>query len=102
MPKPYNVFIVYAREDAQYLKELRGHLRPMERAGMLKIWCDREIDPGVKWEDAILRNMDTADMILLMVSAAYYDSSYIHDFRRSMFRKTREANKEKSSLINKK
>ncbi len=46
---------------------------------MLKIWCDREIDPGVKWEDAILRNMDTADMILLMVSAAYYDSSYIHD-----------------------
>jgi hypothetical protein len=51
----------------------------MERAGMLKIWCDREIDPGVKWEDAILRNMDTADMILLMVSAAYYDSSYIHE-----------------------
>jgi formylglycine-generating enzyme required for sulfatase activity len=79
MPKPYNVFIVYARKDAEYLEELRGHLRPMERAGMLKIWCDREIDPGAKWEEAILRNMDTADIILLMVSAAYYDSSYIHE-----------------------
>jgi formylglycine-generating enzyme required for sulfatase activity len=51
----------------------------MERAGMLNVWCDREIDPGVKWEDAILRNMDTADMILLMVSATFYDFSYIHD-----------------------
>ncbi|MEY4110740.1 MAG: hypothetical protein RLZZ46_1095, partial [Bacteroidota bacterium] len=77
MPKPYNVFIVYARKDAEYLEELRGHLRPMERAGMLKIWCDREIDAGAKWEEAILHNMDTADIILLMVSAAYYDSSYI-------------------------
>jgi hypothetical protein len=79
MPKPYNVFIVYARKDAEYLEELRGHLRPMELNGTLKVWCDREIDPGVKWEDAILRNMDTADIILLMVSAAYYDSTYIHE-----------------------
>jgi formylglycine-generating enzyme required for sulfatase activity len=79
MPKPYNVFIVYAREDENYLKELRGHLRSMERAGILRVWCDREIVPGVIWEDAILRNMDTADIILLMVSAAYYDSTYIHE-----------------------
>ena len=45
---------------------------------MLKIWCDREIDPGVKWEQAIIDNMDVADMILLMVNAAYYNFSYIH------------------------
>jgi hypothetical protein len=79
MPQPYKVFIVYSREDANYLRELRGHLRPMEHAETLTVWCDREIDPGVKWEDAIIRNMDTADIILLMVSAAYYDSSYIHE-----------------------
>ncbi len=79
MPKPYNVFIVYARKDAEYLEELRGHLRPMELNGTIKVWCDREIDSGIKWKDAIIRNMDTADIILLMVSAAYYDSSYMHE-----------------------
>jgi hypothetical protein len=79
MSKPYNVFIVYARKDAEYLEELLGHLRPMERAGMLKVWCDRKIDWGTKWEEAILRNMNTADIILLMVSSAYYVSSYIHE-----------------------
>ncbi len=78
-PKPYNVFIVYARKDADYLEELRDHLRPMEHAGLLNVWCDREIDPGVKWEKAIIDNMDTADLILLMVSTAYYKSAYIHE-----------------------
>jgi hypothetical protein len=79
MPKPYNVFIVYARKDAEYLEELRGHLRPMERAGMLKIWCDSEIDAGAKWEEATLHKMVTADVILLVVSAAYYDTSHVYE-----------------------
>jgi hypothetical protein len=42
MQKTYNVCIVYARKDAEYLEELRGHLRPMERNGMLKICSERK------------------------------------------------------------
>lgn len=79
MLKSYKVFIVYARKDADYLEELRSHLRPMERAGIIQVWSDREIDCGAKWEDAIFRSMDTADIILLMVSSSYYVSSYIHE-----------------------
>jgi len=30
----------------------------------------------VKWETSIIDNMDTADLILLMMSDDYYDSSY--------------------------
>jgi len=76
---PYKVFIIYAREDAPYLQELRGQLRPLEKAGRIKVWSDREIDPGVDWEREIIHNLDTADIILLMVSAAYYNSVYIHE-----------------------
>ncbi|MFN0173762.1 MAG: TIR domain-containing protein [Saprospiraceae bacterium] len=79
MPHPYKVFTIYAREDAQYLEELRGQLRPLEIAGRIKVWSDREINPGVDWEKEIVQNLDTADIILILVSAAYYSSVYIHE-----------------------
>jgi formylglycine-generating enzyme required for sulfatase activity len=79
MHKPYNIFIVCARKDVEYLEELRGHLRPLERAEKLKVWCDKVIDIDIKCEKVILHKMDTADIILLMVSAAYYDDSYLNE-----------------------
>ncbi len=79
MPLPYKVFTIYAREDAQYLEELRGQLRPLEKAGRIKVWSDREINPGVDWEKEIIQYLDTADIILILVSAAYYNSVYIHE-----------------------
>jgi formylglycine-generating enzyme required for sulfatase activity len=79
MPQPYKLFTIYAREDAQYLEELRGQLRPLEHAGRIKVWSDREINPGVDWEQEIVHNLDSADIILILVSAAYYNSAYIHD-----------------------
>lgn len=50
-PPPYSVFIIYAREDASYLDELLGHLRPLENAGRIRVWSDRAINPGEAWED---------------------------------------------------
>ena len=79
MPQPYKLFTIYAREDEQYLKELLGQLRPLELAGRIKVWSDREINPGVEWEKAIVQKLDTADIILILVSSAYYSSVYIHD-----------------------
>ncbi len=79
MPLPYKVFTIYAREDAAYIKELRGQLRPLEIAGRIRVWSDREINPGVDWEQEIVHSLDTADIILILVSAAYYNSVYIHE-----------------------
>jgi Sulfatase-modifying factor enzyme 1 len=60
MTTPYKVFTIYAREDAQYLEELRGQLRPLEIAGRIKVWSDREINPGVDWEQEIVHNPNTS------------------------------------------
>ena len=79
MPQPYKLFTIYAREDAQYLSELLGQLRPLELAGRIKVWSDPEIDPGVEWEKEIVQKLDTADIILILVSSAYYNSVYIHE-----------------------
>lgn len=79
MPQPYHIFTIYAREDAQYLEELRGQLRPLENAGRIKVWSDREINPGAEWAKEIVQRLDTSDIILILVSSAYYNSAYIHD-----------------------
>ncbi|GAB4489075.1 MAG: hypothetical protein OHK0019_06200 [Saprospiraceae bacterium] len=79
MPQPYKLFTIYAREDAQYLEELRGQLRPLEHAGRIRVWSDREINPGVDWEREIVQNLDTADIILILVSGNYFKSAYIHE-----------------------
>src|SRR5215207_8951626 len=79
MPQPYKIFIIYAREDGQYLEELRGQLRPLEIAGRVRLWSDREINPGVEWAKEIVEKLDMADIILILVSSAYYSSSYIHE-----------------------
>ncbi|MEI6408917.1 MAG: SUMF1/EgtB/PvdO family nonheme iron enzyme [Bacteroidota bacterium] len=79
MPQPFNVFIIYAREDAAYLEELCGQLRPLEIAGRIRVWSDQEINPGVDWQKEIVLQLDTADIILILVSSAYYNSVYIHE-----------------------
>lgn len=91
MPQPYRIFTIYAREDAQYLQELRGHLRPLEKAGRIAVWSDREINPGVEWEREIIDHLVAADIVLVLVSAAYFQSAYIHEVEIELARKRHDA-----------
>jgi formylglycine-generating enzyme required for sulfatase activity len=61
------------------MQELKGHLIPLERAGMIDAWCDQEIAPGVEWENEILTNLAKSDIILPLVSSSYFESSFIHE-----------------------
>lgn len=79
MQQPYNIFIIYAREDSDYLKELLGQLRPLVNAKRINVWSDLEINPGMEWEKEIIQRLDTADIILLLVSSSYFNSAYIHE-----------------------
>lgn len=91
MPPPYKVFTIYAREDAQYLEELRGHLRPLEKAKRIAVWSDREINPGVEWEREIIDHLAAADIVLVLVSAAYFQSAFIHEVEIELARKRHDA-----------
>lgn len=76
---PLQVFIIYAREDEPFRAELKAQLLPMERAGLLRVWTDRELVAGKYWEPAIRNQLQKADIILLLVSSSYFQSDYIHD-----------------------
>jgi peptide/nickel transport system substrate-binding protein len=77
--EPLRVFCSYSHKDEEYLNELRAWLRSLERQGLIEWWHDREISPGWEWEEAIDKNLRTADVILLLVTPDFMNSDYVFE-----------------------
>jgi len=75
--KPVDVFISYAHKDEIYKDELIKMLSPLQDQGILKIWQDREIEPGQEWFQAIRTAMNACDIALLLISSDFLDSRFI-------------------------
>jgi hypothetical protein len=74
---PVSLFYSYAHEDEALCDELRGHLKILERRGLLASWYDREITPGEDWHAKIDAQLQMADLVLLLISKDFIDSDYI-------------------------
>lgn len=75
--QPVDLFYSYAHEDEELRNELAGHLKIMERRGVIRSWHDRDIMPGQAWDTAIDRALTTADLVLLLISSDFINSDYI-------------------------
>lgn len=71
------IFIVYAREDAEALRELQVQFIPVARSERLEVWYDGEILPGQHWDREIKTQLQNADIILLFISKHFFASEYI-------------------------
>jgi formylglycine-generating enzyme len=76
---PLRTFIMYASADRALRAELEQHLRPLADLQWLHIWSDKEILPGEIWDAAIKKNLIEAELILMLVSVDFYNSSYIRE-----------------------
>ena len=76
--KSYTVFISYSHQDEGLMKELRSHLSPLRRTGVIDDWCDHEIKAGSDLDAEIARKLEEADLILLLVSSNFIDSEYCY------------------------
>jgi TIR domain len=59
--------------------ELAKHLHLLERQGISVGWYDRQISAGSEWAGAIDSHLETAHIILLLVSADFLASKYCYD-----------------------
>jgi hypothetical protein len=73
---PVEVFMAYSHKDETLRDELEKHLALLKREGSIRAWCDREIGPGEKWQEQIDERLNSADIILLLVSADFLASDY--------------------------
>jgi WD40 repeat protein len=57
---------------------LEDHLAALRRANRIQTWHDLQLEAGTEWEPAILNKLDTADIILLLVSHNFIASEYCY------------------------
>lgn len=69
------IFISYARPDAEFAGELKRHL---EVLGHNSWWFDEGIAPGQKWQEAIFEELKKAEALVILVSEASMQSSWIN------------------------
>jgi len=72
------VFCCYSRADERWLQKLENHLSPLKRQGLISLWYDRLISPGSNWAETIDTHLETASVILLLISSDFLASDYCY------------------------
>jgi hypothetical protein len=82
------VFFSYSHDDEQYRDQLEKHLAMLKREGLIESWHDRRIRAGSPLAQEIDRQLEQADVVLLLVSASFLASDYCYgiEMRRAMER----------------
>ena len=76
--KTVEVFCSYVHEDESWLRKLESHLSLLKRQGYIALWHDQLIIPGTDWTKSIDIHLETASVILLLVSADFLASDYCY------------------------
>ncbi len=76
---PIEVFFSYAHEDEALRDELAKQLKLLQRQGTISTWYDRGIGAGQEWAGQIDEHLESAGIILLLVSPDFLASDYCWD-----------------------
>lgn len=72
----WRVFYSYSHKDAELRAKLATYLAPLRQQNKIVEWHDRKIEPGADWEREISDQLDSANLILLLVSEEFLASDY--------------------------
>src|SRR6266849_3958079 len=77
--KSVEVFYSYAHEDEEMRDKLEKRLDSLRRQGLISQWHDRRIGAGTEWAQEIDTHLNTASIILLLISPGFMKSTYCYD-----------------------
>ncbi len=73
------VFFSYSHKDEELKEALVTHLSLLKRQGIITAWHDRMIGAGQEWREEIHTHLQTAQVILLLISADFMASDFCND-----------------------
>lgn len=73
------VFVSYAHADRQHADDLRAHLSGLVRSGEIRCWWDGMIQPGTRWKPEVFAELQSADVVLLLVTAHFMTSEFCNE-----------------------
>ncbi len=71
-----SVFYSFSHKDEGLRRQLEAHLSALRRQGEIAEWHDRQIVAGSDWARDIDAHLDSADIVLLLLSADFIASDY--------------------------
>jgi hypothetical protein len=74
-----SLFFSYSHKDEAVRDELEIHLAMLKRQGVIEAWHDRRVLGGDEWDQVIKESLETADIILMLVSPYFLASKYCYD-----------------------
>lgn len=77
------IFFSYSHKDESLRDELEKHLASLKHRGLVQSWHDRRINAGDEWEPQISAHLQSADVILLLISSDFIASRYCYDLEMS-------------------
>lgn len=77
VPVKRSVFISYSHEDHKWLVRLKRFLDPLEQQGLIHVWDDQEIRPGMDWLEQIRRSLESTRVAVLLVTQNFLTSRFI-------------------------
>lgn len=80
---PVELFYSYSHNDERLRNRLEKHLSILKRQGVISNWHDRRITAGSEWKGEIDDHLNSAGIILLLVSADFLASDYCYDVEMS-------------------
>lgn len=85
---PIVLFYSYAHEDERLRQKLERHLSLLRQQGLITEWHDHKIVPGTDWAHAIDAHLNSASVILLLISSHFLASDYCNgvEMRRALER----------------
>ncbi len=76
---PISLFSVYAPEDVSLHEQLEKHLSSLKRRGLISLWSIDKTLAGADRNVEIERHLNTAQVILLLLSADFFASEHCDD-----------------------
>ncbi|HEU5381515.1 MAG TPA: 4'-phosphopantetheinyl transferase superfamily protein [Ktedonobacteraceae bacterium] len=73
------IFFCYAQKDEKLFLELRKHFTGLQREGLIELWHDQDISAGKEWEPETISQLNSAHIILLLISSDFMSSDYCSD-----------------------
>lgn len=78
LKRPIRIFYCYAPEDQRLMNELDKQMEVLKLSKQVIVWHDGEILPGTPWKPEIYKHLDSADIILLLVSPDLIASYWLY------------------------
>jgi hypothetical protein len=78
-PLSFELFYSYSHKDEKRRSKLETHLSQLKNDGLISAWHDHMIRAGDEWEPEIARHLQTARVILLLVSPDFLASHYCYE-----------------------